>query len=74
MAEILKPDRKAIEKAVDILKKGGVIAFPTETVYGLGANGLNPVAVAKIFEIKNRPFFDPVILHIAKKLMREQKN
>jgi L-threonylcarbamoyladenylate synthase len=67
MAEILKPDRKAIKKAVDILKKGGVIAFPTETVYGLGANGLNPVAVAKIFEIKNRPFFDPVILHIAKK-------
>jgi len=41
------------------------VAFPTETVYGLGANGLDARAVAKIFEAKQRPFFDPVILHIA---------
>ncbi|MCM8804768.1 MAG: L-threonylcarbamoyladenylate synthase [Candidatus Omnitrophica bacterium] len=67
MAEILKFSEKSLEKAVNILKKGGVIAFPTETVYGLGANGLNPISVAKIYEIKNRPFFDPIILHIGRK-------
>jgi L-threonylcarbamoyladenylate synthase len=67
MAEILKFSCKSIEKAVNILKKGGVIAFPTETVYGLGANGLNPDAVIKIFEIKKRPFFDPIILHVGRK-------
>ncbi|MGC8977332.1 MAG: L-threonylcarbamoyladenylate synthase [Candidatus Ratteibacteria bacterium] len=67
MAEILKASEKSIEKAINILKKGEVIAFPTETVYGLGANGLNPDAVVKIFEIKKRPFFDPVILHIGRK-------
>jgi L-threonylcarbamoyladenylate synthase len=67
MAQILKPTKETIKIAVDILKKGGVIAFPTETVYGLGANGFNSIAVAKIFEIKNRPFFDPIILHIGKK-------
>lgn len=43
------------------------MAFPTETVYGLGADALNPEAVARIFEAKNRPFFDPVIVHIASK-------
>ncbi|MCX7917117.1 MAG: L-threonylcarbamoyladenylate synthase, partial [bacterium] len=67
MAQILKANKENIEIAVNILKKGGVIAFPTETVYGLGANGLNEIAVAKIFEIKRRPFFDPIILHIANK-------
>ncbi|MCM8833311.1 MAG: L-threonylcarbamoyladenylate synthase [Candidatus Omnitrophica bacterium] len=67
MAQIIKFSEEAIEKAVNILKNGGVVAFPTETVYGLGANGLNPEAVIKIFEIKNRPFFDPIILHIGKK-------
>ncbi|MCM8786187.1 MAG: L-threonylcarbamoyladenylate synthase [Candidatus Omnitrophica bacterium] len=67
MAQILKFSEEVIEKAVNILKKGGVVAFPTETVYGLGANGLNPEAVIKIFEIKNRPFFYPLILHIGRK-------
>jgi L-threonylcarbamoyladenylate synthase len=43
----------------------GLVAFPTETVYGLGANALNPNAVAKIFEVKERPSFDPLIVHIA---------
>lgn len=47
------------------MKEGGVVAFPTETVYGLGANALNPVAVARIFELKERPSFDPLIVHIA---------
>ena len=50
-----------------MIKDGGLVAFPTETVYGLGADGLNPIAVAKIFEVKRRPTFNPLILHIAKK-------
>ena len=54
-----------IQQAAEIIKQGGIIAFPTETVYGLGANALNPLAVARIFEIKDRPFFDPLIVHIA---------
>lgn len=53
--------------AADIIRTGGLVAFPTETVYGLGANALDKVAVAKIFEVKNRPDFDPLIVHIAKK-------
>lgn len=51
--------------AANIIKQGGLVAFPTETVYGLGANALNPIAVAKIFEAKERPSFDPLIVHIA---------
>ena len=54
-----------IHKAAAIIKSGGLVAFPTETVYGLGANALNPLSVAKIFEAKKRPFFDPLIVHIA---------
>lgn len=53
-----------IKHAAKIIKQGGLVAFPTETVYGLGANALNPQAVAKIFEAKERPFFDPLIVHI----------
>lgn len=56
--------RDQIKSAAEIIRKGGLVAFPTETVYGLGADGLNPVAVAKIFEVKNRPTFNPLILHI----------
>ena len=55
----------SISEAAQIIKNGGVVAFPTETVYGLGANALNPFAVAKIFEMKERPLFDPMIVHIA---------
>jgi L-threonylcarbamoyladenylate synthase len=54
-----------VERAAMILKDGGVVAFPTETVYGLGANALDPIAVARIFEIKGRPRFDPLIVHVA---------
>ena len=54
-----------ISEAAQIIKDGGLVAFPTETVYGLGANALNPFAVAKIFELKERPSFDPLIVHIA---------
>jgi L-threonylcarbamoyladenylate synthase len=58
-------NEKQIEIAAQIIRNGGLVAFPTETVYGLGANALNPVAVAKIFEIKERPSFDPLIVHVA---------
>lgn len=62
----VKATDENIKLASSIIKKGGLVAFPTETVYGLGANALNPYAVAKIFEVKNRPTFDPLIVHIAK--------
>jgi L-threonylcarbamoyladenylate synthase len=54
-----------IEVAGDILRKGGTVAFPTETVYGLGANALDSDAVSKIFEAKQRPSWDPLIVHLA---------
>jgi L-threonylcarbamoyladenylate synthase len=53
-----------IKKAAEVLKRGGVVAFPTETVYGLGANAFNAESVARIFEIKKRPHFDPLIVHV----------
>ena len=54
-----------IDKAVELLLKGGVVALPTETVYGLGANALDARAVAKVFKAKDRPSFDPLIVHVA---------
>jgi L-threonylcarbamoyladenylate synthase len=60
-------ENSSIERAVELLNNGDVVAFPTETVYGLGADALNPYAVAKIFEAKNRPHFDPLIVHISRK-------
>lgn len=56
---------EALDLAAECLQHGGLVAFPTETVYGLGANALDPIAVAKIFEAKERPTFDPLIVHIA---------
>jgi len=61
--------RAAIERAADVLKNGGTVAFPTETVYGLGANALDPDAVAKIFAAKQRPGWDPLIVHLADRAM-----
>ena len=55
------------EQAVDILKNGGVVAFPTETVYGLGALATDELAVQKIFEAKGRPSDNPLIVHIGHK-------
>ena len=52
------------ETAAQIIRSGGLVAIPTETVYGLGANGLDPEAVAKIFQVKGRPQDNPLILHI----------
>ena len=54
-----------LDRAAEILRSGGLVAIPTETVYGLGANGLNESAVARIFEVKGRPQDNPLILHVA---------
>ena len=61
------PQKEIIEQAGQILKQGGLVAFPTETVYGLGANGLDAAACKKIYQAKGRPSDNPLILHIAKK-------
>lgn len=61
----LKATPAAVKKAAASIRKGGTVVFPTETVYGLGADALNPLAVARIFEIKKRPEFDPLIVHVA---------
>jgi L-threonylcarbamoyladenylate synthase len=58
-------DPASIERAARIIKQGGLVAFPTETVYGLGADAENPLAVARIFEVKARPRIDPIIVHAA---------
>ncbi|HJW32886.1 MAG TPA: L-threonylcarbamoyladenylate synthase [Holophagaceae bacterium] len=57
--------RPWLGEAVSILRRGGLVAFPTETVYGLGADGLNPTALARIFEAKGRPRSNPLILHVS---------
>ncbi|HKL79738.1 MAG TPA: L-threonylcarbamoyladenylate synthase [Mobilitalea sp.] len=57
---------KDLDQAVEILRAGGLVAFPTETVYGLGADALNPTASMKIYEAKGRPSDNPLIVHIAK--------
>ncbi len=54
-----------VHQAAEMIKRGGIVAFPTETVYGLGADAFNPLAVARIFEVKKRPYFDPLIVHVA---------
>jgi L-threonylcarbamoyladenylate synthase len=69
-------DAEAIHQAAEIIRQGGIVAFPTETVYGLGADAYNPLAVARVFEVKRRPTFDPLIVHIAssahlKKLVKD---
>jgi len=58
---VISTDRVA---AVELLRKGDLVSLPTETVYGLAARALNPIAVAKIFEAKERPRFDPLIVHL----------
>ena len=58
-------DMEGIREAGEILKQGGLVAFPTETVYGLGGNGLDPQASAKIYQAKGRPSDNPLIIHIA---------
>lgn len=61
-----RPSPRDIERAADILRTGGLVAFPTETVYGLGADAANPRAVATIFTAKGRPADHPLIVHIGR--------
>jgi len=65
LRQVQGPDDPAIREAAEILLAGGLVAFPTETVYGLGADGLNPEAVARIYAAKGRPATNPMILHVA---------
>jgi L-threonylcarbamoyladenylate synthase len=58
-----------LDRAAAMLRGGGVVAFPTETVYGLGADAFDAAAVARIFEIKGRPAFDPLIVHVLDEAM-----
>jgi L-threonylcarbamoyladenylate synthase len=60
---VVAPSPEAILRAVGLLRRGEVVGMPTETVYGLAGDGLNPAALARIFEVKQRPLFDPLILH-----------
>ena len=61
------PEKDKIQIAANIIRKGGTVAFPTETVYGLGADALNAEAVRKLFEAKKRPPDNPIIVHVASK-------
>ena len=58
------PERARVQVAAEMIKKGGLVAFPTETVYGLGADALNPKAVLALFEAKKRPLDNPPIIHV----------
>ncbi|MGI6732515.1 MAG: L-threonylcarbamoyladenylate synthase [Anaerovoracaceae bacterium] len=62
----LEKAKEKVAEAAQVIKSGGLVAFPTETVYGLGADALNPQAVAKIFAAKGRPSDNPLIVHISK--------
>lgn len=71
-----KPQAAIIRRAAEIIREGGLVAFPTETVYGLGADVYNAKAVRRVFEVKKRPLSNPLIVHIAemKDLLKLGKN
>ena len=62
---VLSADDKTIEAAAGCLKAGGLVAFPTETVYGLGADAANGEAIARLYAAKGRPAFNPLIAHVS---------
>lgn len=66
LTNLMSPESQSstIARAVDLLRRGEVVALPTETVYGLAGDGFNPQALARIFAVKQRPLFDPLILHV----------
>ncbi len=64
MIRIVPARGAGIERAAEIMRAGGIVAFPTETVYGLGADATQPKAVARVFEAKGRPSFNPLIAHV----------
>ena len=67
MTLLLEANTEAIERAGEIIRKGGLVAFPTETVYGLGADVFNEQAVMRVFEVKGRPANNPLPIQIASK-------
>lgn len=68
----IKKDENAVKLAAKIIKDGGLVAFPTETVYGLGANALDEKSCKKIYEAKGRPSDNPIIVHVANEEMAEK--
>jgi L-threonylcarbamoyladenylate synthase len=64
--------REEVLRAAELIRTGGLVAFPTETVYGLGANALDPAAVARIFEVKGRPSTSPLIVHVSSAAMARE--
>ena len=70
--KIIKNNPGGIRKAAEILTNSGVVAFPTETVYGLGANAFSKEAVTKVYKIKGRPSFNPLIIHVSNYHMAEK--
>src|ERR1700744_4184006 len=70
--ERLTATQSDIARAAGILRAGGTVAFPTETVYGLGANALDANAVARIFTAKERPSWDPIIVHVSDRAMLDR--
>ncbi len=66
---VVSPTPHNLNRAAALLRDGGVVAFPTETVYGLGANAFDARAVARVFDIKGRPAFDPLIVHVLDEAM-----
>src|SRR5262245_63625773 len=65
VTRVLPPTDDAIEEAADVIRRGGLVAFPTETVYGLGANALDDAAVRRVYAAKGRDAADPLIVHLA---------
>jgi L-threonylcarbamoyladenylate synthase len=66
---IVQPDDEQLNRAAQRIRTGGLVAFPTETVYGLGANALDGEAVARIYAVKSRPWASPLIVHVADEVM-----
>ncbi len=64
-AEIVRPDEAGLRRAAEILRAESVVAFPTETVYGLGANAFSARAIGEVYRLKNRPSWNPLIVHVA---------
>src|ERR687888_1686427 len=61
---VMRADASATAAAARCLAEGGLVAFPTETVYGLGADATNPAAIARLYQAKGRPAFNPLIAHV----------
>ncbi len=66
---IVQPDEEGLNRASKLIRSGGLVAFPTETVYGLGANALDEEAIARVYAAKNRPLASPLIVHVADESM-----